>query len=315
MSNPHSELLFYTAEDGTSRVDVRLEDETVWLSQAQIVELFQSSRTNIVEHIQNIFSEGELDQHSTCRNFRQVRFEGNREVSRDIPHYNLDVIISVGYRVKSKTATQFRIWATERLRDYLIQGAAINEARLEELGQIVRVLARSANVLVAGSAEIITEYLPGLQMLRDYDEGAVDSVPQAIPEWELTLSEAREIIRDTGSRFPQDTLFGGERGEALDAVIGAVYQGFAGQQLYATSEEKAANLLYLIIKDHPLTDGNKRSAAALFVTFLAKNGMLAPDAPRITNNALAAITLMVAMSEPREKELMIALVTKMLTES
>lgn len=312
MSNPTSELLIYTASDGSSRVDVRLEDGTVWLSQAQIVDLFLSSKANISEHIRNVFIEGELEEDAVVRNFRTTASDGK---TYNVKFYNLDVIISVGYRVKSKTATQFRIWATDRLRDFLIQGAAINEARLEELGKIVQVLARSANELVAGSAEIITEYLPGLQMLRDYDEGSVTSAPKAIPEWELTLDEAREIIRDTAARFPQDALFGGERGDALDAVIGAIYQGFAGQQLYVTGEEKAANLLYLIIKDHPLTDGNKRSAAALFVTFLAKNGMLTPDTPRITNNALAAITLMIAMSEPREKELMIALVTRMLTES
>lgn len=310
MSSTNSELLIYIADEGSPRVDVRLHDGTVWLSQAQIVELFQSSKANVSEHIKHIFAERELSQTSVVRTFRITAADGKQY---RVQHYNLDLIISVGYRVKSKTATQFRIWATERLRDYLIEGVALNQTRLDELGQIVRVLARSANMLVAGSAEIITEYLPGLQMLRDYDEGSVPSAPQTEPGWRLTIDEARAVISTTAEQFPNDVLFGGERKESLHAVVEAIYQGFEGQQLYPTVEEQAANLIYLVVKDHPLTDGNKRSAAALFVTFLTKNGVLNTSEPRITNNALAAITLMIAMSEPREKDLMIALVTRMLT--
>lgn len=313
MSSTNSELLIYIADDGSSRVDVRLHDGTVWLSQAQIAELFSTSRENVSMHVKNVYAEGELTPISTRQDFLQVRTEGARDVTREITHYNLDLIISVGYRVKSKTATQFRIWATERLRDYLIEGVALNQTRLDELGQIVQVLARSANMLVAGSAEIISEYLPGLQMLRDYDEGSVSSAPQTEPSWQLTIDEARAVISTTAEQFPNDVLFGGERKESLHAVVEAIYQGFEGQQLYPTVEEQAANLIYLVVKDHPLTDGNKRSAAALFVTFLTKNGVLNTSEPRITNNALAAITLMIAMSEPREKALMIALVTRMLT--
>lgn len=307
------EVSLYKDVEGATNISVRLEGETVWLTQAQIVELFSSSKANISEHISNIFKEGELAETSVVRKFRTTASDGKNYLTA---HYNLDLILSVGYRVKSKTATQFRIWATERLRDYLVQGYAINPQRLDELGQIVQILARSSDELVAGVAEVLADYLPGLTLLRDYDEGQIQVHPKAIPGWMLTLDEARIIIAQVAKEFPGDTLLGNERGDALAGVIGAIYQGFAGQELYPTVEEKAANLLYLIIKDHPLSDGNKRSAAALFVTFLSRNGMLNDETglPRISNNTLAAITLMVAMSDPKEKELMIALLMRMLTE-
>lgn len=308
------ELSLYQDSEGATNISVRFEGETVWLTQAQLVELFDSSKANISEHISHIFDEGELEEKSTVRNFRTVRREGSRDVERELTYYNLDMILSVGYRVKSKTATQFRIWATERLRDYLVQGYTINPQRIEELGQIVQILARSNDELVAGVAEVLADYLPGLTLLRDYDEGQIQVQPKSSPGWALTIDEARQVIAKVAHEFPGDTLFGNERGDALAGVIGAIYQGFAGQELYPTVEEKAANLLYLIIKDHPLSDGNKRSAAALFVTFLSRNGMLndAAGRPRISNNTLAAITLMVAMSDPKEKELMIALLMRMI---
>ena len=270
----------------------------------------------MVEHIRNIFDEGELGEAATCRDFRQVRTEGARTVERTIPHYNLDVIISVGYRVKSAVATRFRIWATNRLREYLLQGAAINQERLEQLGSVVRILARSADEMVSGVADVLAGYLPGLQLLRDYDAGQLDAVAGSMPGWTLTIEEARSVIGEVRAEFPEDNLFGQERGDALEGVIASIYQGFAGQELYPTVQLKAANLLYLVVKDHPLSDGNKRSAAALFVTFLSRNGILmdADGQPRISNNALAAITLLVAMSDPKEKELMVALVVRMLSE-
>lgn len=311
---PNTEILLYAAEDGATRVDVRLEGETVWLTQQQLAELFQSSRTNIVEHIQHVYDEGELDETATCRNFRQVRQEGSRRVARQIPHYNLDMIISVGYRVKSVTATKFRIWATERLKEYLVQGVAINNRRLEQLGSMVEILQRSSDEVLGGVAEMLSQYLPSLQLLQHYDEGDLPTPEGTAPRWQLTYDEARGIIDELAAQFPQNTLFGQERGDGLRAVVEAIYQSFAGQELYASAEEKAANLLYLIIKDHPLADGNKRSAAALFVTFLSKNGLLrdSSDQAAISNSALAAITLMVAMSKPQEKELMITLVMNML---
>jgi prophage maintenance system killer protein len=311
---PSGQVVLYQRADGSPAVDVRFDAHTVWLSQQQIAELFETSRSNVVEHIHHVYDEGELEESATCRNFRQVRLEGSRQVARELPFYNLDLIISVGYRVKSKVATQFRIWATERLREYLVTGYALNEQRLEQLGAIVQILARSGDELVAGVADVLAEYVPGLTLLRDYDEGRIETDAGVLPGWTLTIDEARAVISRVAAEFPGDGLLGNERGDALSGVIGAIYQGFGGEQIYPTVEAKAANLLYLVVKDHPLSDGNKRSAAALFVTFLERNGALTDAAgrPRIANNALAAITLMVAMSDPKEKDLMIALIVRMI---
>ncbi|MFF8186165.1 RhuM family protein [Microbacterium sp. NPDC016588] len=311
---PSGEVLLYQREDGAPALDVRLDAETVWLSQQQIAELFQTSRTNIVEHIQHVYDEGELDEAATCRNFRQVRTEGTRQVTREIPFYNLDLILSVGYRVRSATATQFRIWATRQLRDYLVRGYIVNEQRLEQLGTIVQILGRASDELVAGVADVLESYLPGLTLLREYDEGHIEAQPSAVPGWELTVKEARRVIEQLRAEFPDDALFGRERGDGLAGIIAALYQSFGGHELYPTVEERAANLLYLVVKDHPLSDGNKRTAAALFVTFLARNGLLSntEGTARVSNNALAATTLLVAMSDPKEKDVMIALLVRML---
>jgi Virulence protein len=313
---PPGEVILYTHDDGSPELEVRLDTDTVWLTQRQIADLFQTSRENITIHLRNVFDEGELDPTTTSKDFLQVRQEGTRAVRRNVTHYNLDAIISVGYRVKSTIATQFRIWATDRLRDYLVQGYTINERRLEQLGSIVRILARSTDELVSGVADVLSGYLPGLQLLRQYDEGALEAPHGSLPAWRLTHQDARAVIDSIRAEFPDDDLFGNERGDALRGIIGAVYQGFAGQQLYPSVQEKAANLLYLVVKDHPLSDGNKRTAAALFVTFLSRNGALhdADGQVLISNNALAAVTLMVAMSDPKEKDLMIALVQRMLLE-
>lgn len=168
MSNESTgEIILYHQDDGTTEIKVRLEDETVWLSQQQIAELFGVARTTIVEHIGHVYDDGELDQSATCRKFRQVRTEGTRKVARDIPLYNLDLILSVGYRVKSATATRFRIWATDRLRDYLVKGYAVNQQRLDQIGQVVRILGRATDELVSGSVDILARHLPGLELLRD----------------------------------------------------------------------------------------------------------------------------------------------------
>ncbi len=297
------ELIFYRSEGGAPALEVRLEQDTVWLSQQQIAELFQTTKQNVSIHMRNIFDEGELERNRTVKESLTVRREGSRDVRRSIEYYNLDLIISVGYRVKSNVATQFRIWATERLSEFLVQGYAINESRLEQLGTMVTILARADDELVAGVADVLAEYLPGLTLLRDYDNAQLNAEPNAVPGWTLTIEEARQIIQGVAVEFPDDSLLGNERGEALSGIVSTIYQGFDGQDLYPTAEEKAANLLYLVVKDHPLSDGNKRSAAALFVTFLARNGMLhgGSGVPRITNNALAATTLLVAMSDPKKR--------------
>jgi hypothetical protein len=308
-------IIIYQPVEGQAGIDVRVESETVWLSQQQMAALFETSRTNIVEHLGHIYAEGELEKEATCRDFRQVRQEGKRQVNRLVPHYNLDAIISVGYRVKSATATQFRIWATKRLREYLVQGYSINEQRLEQLGQIAQVLSRSENPAVAGTGEVLASYLPSLHVLRDYDDGVIAQQSDGrSPAWELGYEDAQAIIARLREEFPDDALLGVENGDGLQSVVATIYQSFAGKDLYPTLEEKAANLLYLVVKDHPLADGNKRSAAALFVEFLDRNAALyqADGAARVSNNALAAMTLMVAMSSPQEKDLMVALIQRMI---
>ena len=315
MNEFNKSIIIYQPNTDQPAIDVRIEGETVWLSQQQMAALFETSRTNIVEHLGHIYAEGELEKEATCRDFRQVRQEGKRQVNRLVPHYNLDAIISVGYRVKSATATQFRIWATKRLREYLVQGYSINEQRLEQLGQIAQVLSRSENPAVAGTGEVLASYLPSLHVLRDYDDGVIVQQSEGrSPVWELGYEDAQAIIARLREEFPDDVLLGVENGDGLQSVVATIYQSFAGQDLYPTLEEKAANLLYLVVKDHPLADGNKRSAAALFVEFLDRNAALyqADGAARVSNNALAAMTLMVAMSSPQEKDLMVALIQRMI---
>ena len=317
MNEFNNSIIIYQPHADQPAIDVRLEGETVWLSQRQMAELFDVDVRTISEHLSNVFSSGELEKEATIRKFRIVRHEGTRNVTRSVEHYNLDAIISVGYRVKSATATQFRIWATKRLREYLVQGYSINQQRLEQLGQIVEVMARADNHLVAGTGEVLSAYIPSLQTLRDYDEGTLSASESTgnAPVWQLTHADAQAIIARARSEFPQDRLFGLENGDKLKSVVATIYQSFAGQDLYKTTEQKAANLLYLMVKDHPLVDGNKRSAAALFIEFLSRNNLLfsADGTPLVSNNALAAMTLMVAMSNPQEKDLMVALVERLIS--
>ena len=319
MNEFKNSIIIYQPYTDQPAIDVRLEGETVWLSQRQMSVLFDTSSDNVGLHLKNIYAEGELLEEATTEDFSVVRQEGNRQVRRSVRHYNLDAIISVGYRVKSATATQFRIWATKRLREYLVQGYSINQQRLEQLGQIVEVISRADNHLMAGTSEVLSAYLPSLQALRDYDEGTLSDSESTgnAPVWQLTHAEAQAIIARARSEFPQDRLFGLENGDKLKSVVATIYQSFAGEDLYPTTEQKAANLLYLMVKGHPLVDGNKRSAAGLFIEFLAQNNLLfsADGTPLVSNNALAAMTLMVAMSHPQEKDLMVALVERLISSA
>ena len=293
-------IIIYRPVEGQAGIDVRVESETVWLSQRQMAALFETSRTNIVEQLGHIYAEGELEKEATCRDFRQVRQEGKRQVNRLVTHYNLDAIISVGCRVNSITITQFRIWAAKLLRERLVQKCSVNQNRLES---------------EVGLGEVLTYYLPSLRLLRDYDDGVITQQSEGrSPLWELGHEDAQAIIARLREEFPDDALLGVENGDGLQSVVATIYQSFAGQDLYPTLEEKAANLLYLVVKDHPLSDGNKRSAAALFVEFLDRNAALyqADGTARVSNNALAAMTLMVAMSSPQEKDLMVALIQRMI---
>lgn len=300
----------YRSASGDVELAVRADGETVWLSRAQLATLFGRDVKTIGKHVSNAKIE-ELAGLPVVAKFATTAADGK---TYDVEHYNLDMVLSVGYRVKSAEGVHFRRWATTVLHQYVVDGVARNQRRLEELGSIVRVLSRSTNELVAGVAEVVDRYLPSLRSLRAYDEGDIPTAAGSAPTWQLTYDDARALIDQVRDEFPADTLFGGERGDALRSVIATLYQGFGGAELYPSVELKAANLLYLVVKDHPLTDGNKRSAAALFVHFLQRNGILidANGETRVSNNALAAITLMVAMSDPREKELMIALIASML---
>ena len=317
MNEFNNSIIIYQPNTDQPAIDVRIEGETVWLNQRQMSVLFNTSSDNVGLHLKNIYAERELLEEATTEDFSVVRQEGNRQVRRSVRHYNLDAIISVGYRVKSATATQFRIWATKRLREYLVQGYSINQQRLEQLGQIVEVMARADNHLVAGTGEVLSAYIPSLQTLRDYDEGTLSASESTgnAPVWQLTHADAQAIIARARSEFSQDRLFGLENGDKLKSVVATIYQSFAGEDLYPTTEQKAANLLYLMVKDHPLVDGNKRSAAALFIEFLSRNNLLfsADGTPLVSNNALAAMTLMVAMSNPKEKDLMVALVERLIS--
>jgi len=302
----------YESESGdvVLQVGVDAASKTVWMNRQQMATLFGRDVKTIGKHIANARRE-ELEEIPVVANFATTAMDGK---TYQVEHYNLDMILSVGYRVKSREGVHFRRWSNDVLSNYVLKGAAINERRLAELGQVFSILSRSSDQLASGIAEVVSAYLPGLVLLHDYDEGSVATSPNAIPTWELTLIEARKVIATVVAEFPNDTLAGRERGDSLEGIIAAVYQGFGGQDVYPTVEEKAAHLLYFVVKDHPLADGNKRSAAALFVSFLARNELLydGQGAARVTSSALAAITLLVASSDPKEKDLMISLIVKML---
>ncbi|MFT4189203.1 MAG: virulence protein RhuM/Fic/DOC family protein [Aeromicrobium sp.] len=305
-----NEVVVYLAPGLELSLPFDSEQETFWATESQISELFEIDRSGVNRHLRNILRSGEVEEES---NVQKMHIAGS---DRPTSLYSLDLILAVGYRTNSARAIDFRRWASARLRDYLVKGAAVNEQRLEQIGSIVTILSRSVDPVVAGVADVVADYLPGLRLLRDYDEGEFPEVDGNAPGWQLTVEEARAVIAQVRAEFPDDTLFGRERGDALASVVAAIYQGFGGADLYSTAEEKAANLLYFVVKDHPLSDGNKRTAAALFVTFLSRNGILHGDGrePKISNNTLAALTLLVAMSEPREKELMVSLIVRMLTD-
>jgi death-on-curing family protein len=310
-----------------NRLEVRLEEETVWLTQKQMAELFNKGIATINEHIKNIYKERELKEKSTIRNFRIVQKEGKRSVERNVVFYNLDVIISVGYRVKSKQGTQFRIWATNVLKKHLVDGYTINEKRLKaaehkynELQQSLRLL---GNVLALegfssetkGLIQVITEYSRALDILDDYDNHRL-FVPEGTHQerFKLTYEDAMIIIGEMKKNFETSSLFGQEKDRSFESSLRTIYQTFDGRDVYPTIEEKAASLLYFIVKNHSFVDGNKRIAAALFICFLQKNGILLrkDGSKRIDNNSLVALTLMIAISKPSEKEIIIKVILNLL---
>lgn len=317
-------------EDADKIVEVRLDpdQDTVWLTQKQMSQLFGKDVRTINEHLQNVFDEAELSPEPTIRKFRIVRQEGKRQVSREIEHYNLDVIISVGYRVRSLQGTRFRQWATRTLRQHLTQGWTLNRQRfetnareLEAAMALVRKAAQSPALDTTcgrGLVDIVTRYAQTFLLLQRYDEGLLTE-PQAQPGGRLpSLFEARTALdalkADLMARGEATDLFARDRGEGLDSLLGNLDQSVFGEPAYPTVESKAAHLLYFVVKNHPFSDGNKRSAAYLFVDFLHRNGRLMTTAgdPVINDVGLAALTLLVAESNPANKETMIRLIMNML---
>ena len=306
-------------ENQNVKLEVNMKDETVWLSQQQMAELFDSSRTNIIEHINNIYSDGELDKISTCQDFRQVRKEGKRDVVRSIPFYNLDMIISVGYRVNSKRGVIFRKWANKVLKDYLLKGYAVNQKRLEYLEKTIKLIdiaGRMDTELKTAEAKeiikVINNYSNALNLLDDYDHKRIIKPSGTKDNKKITYEDCMNVIGKL--KFNSDSnLFALERDEGLKEVIGTIYQSFDGKDLYPTIEEKAANFLYLITKNHTFIDGNKRIAATLFIYFLEFYNILYNENGQIIdNNTLVAITLLIAQSNPKEKDILIDLVMNFL---
>ena len=321
------EIIIYQSSDGQTELDVRLEGDSVWLSQAQLSSLFNSDRTSVGRHIRNIYKSGELEENATCAFFTQVQQEGKRTVKRTIPYYNLDMVISIGYRVNSKRATQFRIWANRVLKEYLIKGYAINHnAKAEQLEELKRTIAVMNDVLAAksvtkeeaiGLLRVISDFAYGLDTLDRYDYQQLEISDTTTEElFRATYESAIEALQLLKTQFGASELFAREKDGSFHSTMGAIYQTFGGKDLYPSVEEKAANLLYLTTKNHSFSDGNKRIAAFLFLWFLEKNGILyREDGSRlIDNNTLVALTLMIAESRTEEKDIMTKVVVNLINK-
>lgn len=327
-----NEIVIYTSSENQTQIEVNFDNETVWLTQKQIAELFLKDRTVISKHISNVFKEGELDEKVVCANFAHTTQHGaikGKTQETNTKYYNLDVIISVGYRVKSKQGTQFRQWATQRLKDYLVTGYALNEKRLKELNykysdlkQAIRLAANAGNVENLTSSEargilgVIEQYAYALETLDKYDHQrlTIDSTSTAQEVNKLSYEEAIKQIRIWRDFQRAGNLFGNEKDQSFKSSLETIYQTFDSIDLYPTIEEKAANLLYYVVKNHSFSDGNKRIAAGLFVYFLDMNNKLLNKNgnKRIGDNALVAITIMIAESKSDEKDMMIKLVVNLI---
>lgn len=311
-----SEIILFEANDKSVSIPVKVDSETVWLNRNQMSELFGRDVKTIGKHINNALKE-ELEA-STVAKFAIVQNEGSRQVRRDVEYYNLDVIISIGYRVKSQRGVEFRQWANKVLKQYILQGYALNEKRLEYLNKTVeiesKIIAHMAEIDADEMLSVVNGYTNALDLLDDYDHQCVQKPEGNHTFTRLETAECFKIIE--GMKFgSSSSLFGTEKESGkLEGILSAVYQSVFGEEVYPSLEEKAANLLYLLVKDHPFNDGCKRIAATLFLTFLQKNGALkrADGRPAISNGTLVAITLLIAESKPEEKPIMISVVMNIL---
>ena len=327
----NSEIKIFKSDDGKTEIEVKIDKETVWLNQYQISELFLTDRTSIGRHISNIYRTKELNEEATCAKIAQVRKEGNRTVTRQIGIYNLDVILSIGYKVYSERGRQFRVWANKILSDYLIKGYALNESKLKEQNEQLRELQDSVKILgrvlnfktlsndeSVGLLKIISDYAYALDILDKYDYQSLEIRDTSGKEiYQLTYEEAMTQILLAKKAHGNSDLFGHEKDDSFQSSVATIYQTFDGIDLYPSIEEKAANLLYFITKNHSFSDGNKRIAAFLFLYFLERNGILFDEIgnKRIADNTLVALTLMLAVSKPDEKDTMTKVIVNLINKN
>ena len=323
MENVNDKIIIYQTADGQTAIDVRLENETVWLNTNQMAMLFDREESNIRRHVTNVFKEGELERENN------VHFLHVNGVKKPVPYYTLDVIISVGYRVKSQRGTQFRIWANRVLKEYLVKGYAVNERihkeQIGELRQLVGMLGRTIqNQPLLSTDEtnalfnVVTDYTYALDTLDSYDYQrlTINDTTSDAP-FHANYDNAMQAICSLKERFGESALFGNEKDESFKSSIGQIYQTFDGVELYPSTEEKAAMLLYLVTKNHSFSDGNKRIAATLFLWFLNNNRILYREdgSKRIADNTLVALTLMIAESRPEEKDVMVKVVVNLINKN
>jgi len=331
MTNSTNQVEIYQTSDGQTEIEVRVGAETVWLNRQQLASLFGRDVKTIGKHISNVFREGELPQNSTVAKFATVQMEGARSVERQVDHYNLDVIISVGYRVKSLQGTQFRIWATQRLKEHLVQGYTLDRTRFErnatELEQALALIQKAAkSPELSGDAgrglvDIVSRYTQTFLWLQRYDEGLLEEPAGerggALPSEVEAMAALSDLKQQLIARGEATDLFARVRDTGLGSIFGNLDQTVFGEPAYPSVESKAAHLLYFVVKNHPFSDGNKRSGAFLFVDFLHRNGRLLDDngQPVINDTGLAALTLLVAESDPKQKDVLIRLIMNMLSQS
>lgn len=298
-----NEIILFETNDNAIKLEVPVEGETVWLSANQMAELFDRDEKTIRKHINNVFSEAEVDKDNNTQKMRVVG------VKQKVPFYTLDVIISVGYRVNSKRGVEFRRWANSVLKQYILQGYAVNDNRIAQLGEVIRIMKRTQNALDSQQVlNVIQKYSNALELLDSYDHQNMKRPKGNVATYELTYEECKDVISQM--RFGAESdLFGKEKDDSFKGSIGNIYQSFSGQELYPTLEEKAAHLLYFVTKNHSFLDGNKRIAATMFLYFLDKNGVLFIDDDKlIDDHTLVALTIMIAESKPEEKEMMITVI-------